>query len=61
MNPLYGLDTYNGQFSRPTGGPADALTYSIADFLFGLRSELFAREFLYRQLPAGDELRLSAG
>ncbi|HEU0006628.1 MAG TPA: TonB-dependent receptor, partial [Terriglobia bacterium] len=53
VNPLYGLDTYNGQFSRPTGGPADALTYSVADFLFGLRSEYSLVNFYianYRQV-----------
>ena len=38
VNPLYGLDSYAGGFSRPAGGPADAASYSIADFLFGLRS-----------------------
>src|SRR5215813_5294122 len=38
VNPLYGLDSYAGGFSRPAGGPADATSYAIADFLFGLRS-----------------------
>jgi hypothetical protein len=38
VNPLYGLDSYAGGFSRPAGGPADPTSYSIADFLFGLRS-----------------------
>ena len=38
VNPLYGLDSYAGGFSRPAGGPADAASYSLADFLFGLRS-----------------------
>src|SRR5579864_4900526 len=44
-NPLYGQDTYNGQFSRPTcaqlGQPAgctvaaDPASYNLADFIFG--------------------------
>jgi hypothetical protein len=38
VNPLYGLDSYAGGFSRPAGGPADATSYAVADFLFGLRS-----------------------
>ncbi len=38
VNPLYGLDSYAGAFSKPTGGPADPSSYSVADFLFGLRS-----------------------
>jgi hypothetical protein len=48
VNPLYGLDNYAGAFSKPTctllgqaAGctvPADNASYSVADFLFGLRS-----------------------
>lgn len=38
VNPLYGNDSYSGQFSRPSGGPADSATYNLADFLFGNRS-----------------------
>lgn len=48
VNPLYGLDNYAGAFSRPTCAqlgqaagcsiPADNGSYSVADFLFGLRS-----------------------
>jgi hypothetical protein len=37
-NPLYGLDTYSGQFSRPTGAGANNV-YNLADFLFGFRSQ----------------------
>ncbi len=37
-NPLLGLDTYTGQFSRPTGAAASN-TYNLADFFFGLRSQ----------------------
>ncbi len=39
VNPLYGRDAYAGGFSRPAGAPADAASYSLADFLFGLRSQ----------------------
>lgn len=48
VNPLYGVDSYAGAFSRPTCAqlgqaagctiPNDPASYSIADFLFGLRS-----------------------
>ncbi len=48
VNPLYGLDTYAGGFSKPTCAqlgkasncvvPADAASYALADFFFGLRS-----------------------
>lgn len=37
VNPLYGRDSYAGQFSRPTGAAAGNL-YNLADFMFGLRS-----------------------
>ena len=36
-NPLMGLDTYSGQFSR-ISGPANNL-YNLADFMFGARSQ----------------------
>jgi hypothetical protein len=46
MNPLYGADTYAGQFSKPTCAllgqaagctiPNDAASYNLADFMFGL-------------------------
>ena len=48
VNPLYGLDSYLGSFSKPTCAqlgqaagcavPADASSYSLADMMFGLRS-----------------------
>jgi hypothetical protein len=53
VNPLYGRDIYNGQFSRPAGGPADATTYNLADFMFGARSEYQLVNFYiaqYRQV-----------
>ena len=38
VNPLYGRDTYNGQFTRPAGAAANNL-YNLADFMLGLRSQ----------------------
>ena len=38
MNPLYGLDTYTGQFTRPAGAASNNL-YNLADFMLGLRSQ----------------------
>ncbi|MGC2657784.1 MAG: TonB-dependent receptor, partial [Bryobacteraceae bacterium] len=50
INPLYGADTYGGQFSKPTCAvlglasncviPSDSSTYNLADFLFGLPSTI---------------------
>ncbi len=37
-NPLMGIDTYTGQYSRPTGAGANNI-YNLADFYFGLRSQ----------------------
>jgi hypothetical protein len=67
VNPLYGLDTYTGQFSRPAGAAANNL-YNLADFMLGLRSQyaistLFVAEmrqnmhFTYLQ----DDVRLTDG
>ena len=52
INPLYGRDAYAGGFSRPTNGPADATSYSLADFYFGLRSQYALANYVvgnYRQ------------
>ena len=49
VNPLYGQDTYGGNFSRPTGGVADSTTYNLADFLFGLRSQYALVNFFIAQ------------
>jgi hypothetical protein len=38
VNPLYGRDTYNGQFSRPAGAASNNL-YNLADFMLGLRAQ----------------------
>jgi hypothetical protein len=50
INPLYGSNTYSGQFSKPTCAllgqapgctiPADSATYNLADFIFGLPSSI---------------------
>ena len=64
VNPLYGLDSYTGQFSHPAG--ASGNLYNLADFMFGYRSQyalstLFVAHmrqnmhFAYLQ----DDLRLS--
>ena len=38
VNPLYGRDTYNGQFTRPAGATSNNL-YNLADFMLGLRAQ----------------------
>jgi hypothetical protein len=50
VNPLYGQDTYNGQFSKPTCAQlgqaagctiaSDTTSYNLADFIFGLPSSV---------------------
>ena len=55
-NPLYGQDTYNGSFSKPTcgqlGQPAgctvanDAASYNLADFIFGTPAIVSQGSFL---------------
>ncbi len=41
INPLYGQDTYAGQFSKPLGSAVnDATTYNLADFIFSLPSTI---------------------
>ncbi|MGA2715379.1 MAG: TonB-dependent receptor [Bryobacteraceae bacterium] len=46
INPLYGMDTYAGGFSKPTAAecgctPAsDPTSYALADFYFGLPSQI---------------------
>jgi hypothetical protein len=50
INPLYGQDTYNGQYSKPSCAqlgqgagcsiPSDATSYDLADFYFGLPSTI---------------------
>jgi carboxypeptidase family protein/TonB-dependent receptor-like protein len=38
VNPLYGRDMYNGQFTRPSGAASNSL-YNLADFMLGLRAQ----------------------
>ena len=43
FNPIYGIDSYGGQFSRPAGSPTTsnsvlAQAYNLTDFLTGARS-----------------------
>ena len=45
VNPLYGLDSYTGQFTRPAGAAANNL-YNLADFMLGLRSQYALSTFL---------------
>src|SRR3954451_19584346 len=45
VNPLYGLDSYTGQFTRPAGGGASNL-FNLADFMLGLRSQYALSTFL---------------
>jgi len=50
VNPLYGSDTYSGQFSKPTCAllgmatgctiPGDSTSFNLADFIFGLPSAI---------------------
>src|SRR3984893_6761983 len=62
INPVYGLNSYSGQFSKPTCSqlgqaagcaiPADTQSYNIADFMFGLPSQVQLANYLvgnYRQ------------
>ena len=46
VNPLYGLDSYTGQFTKPASTlPANNL-YNLADFMLGLRSQYALSTFL---------------
>jgi hypothetical protein len=78
INPVYGLNAYAGQFSKPAscaqlGRPsnctiaADPTTYNLADFLFGLPSQVQLANYLitnYRQhqyfLYAQDDYRVNS-
>jgi hypothetical protein len=39
VNPLYGRDTYNGVFTRPTPTSAGGNLFNLADFELGLRAQ----------------------
>src|SRR4051812_5334474 len=73
VNPLYGLDSYTGQFSRPAGATASNL-YNLADFMLGLRSQYALSTFLVANMEqdlhftyvqddirVNDKLTLNAG
>lgn len=49
VNPLYGRDQYNGQFTRPAGAAANNL-YNLADFMFGLRANYALSNILVANL-----------
>jgi len=62
INPVYGLNAYAGQFSKPTCAqlgqpstctiPGDTASYNLADFMFGLPSQVQLANYLvgnYRQ------------
>ncbi|MGO8732213.1 MAG: carboxypeptidase regulatory-like domain-containing protein [Terriglobia bacterium] len=62
INPVYGLDAYSGQFSKPTCAElgkaagcsitSDSASYGVADFIFGLPSQVQLANYLvgnYRQ------------
>ncbi len=50
VNPLYGLDSYTGQFSRPVGTPANNNLYNLGDFMLGLRSQYQLSTFLIAEM-----------
>ncbi len=50
VNPLYGRDTYAGQFSRPVGVTASNNLYNLGDFMFGLRSTYALSNILVAEL-----------
>ena len=50
VNPLYGRDSYAGQFSRPVGATAANNLYNLADFMFGVRSTYALSNILVAEL-----------
>ncbi|HEX6165023.1 MAG TPA: TonB-dependent receptor [Vicinamibacterales bacterium] len=49
VNPLYGRDSYAGQYSRPAGATANNL-YNLGDFMLGLRSTYALSNILVAEL-----------
>jgi len=49
VNPLYGRDSYAGQFTRPTGAASSNL-FNLADFMLGLRSTYALSNILVAKL-----------
>ncbi|HLJ44816.1 MAG TPA: TonB-dependent receptor [Bryobacteraceae bacterium] len=77
INPVYGLNSYSGQFSKPTCAqlaqpsncaiPSDTQSYTLADFMFGLPSQVQLANYLvgnYRQrvysLYVQDDFRVNS-
>lgn len=65
VNPLYGRDAYNGNFTRPAGVTANNI-YNLSDFMFGLRSQYALSNILVANLRQNmhfayvqDDLRLN--
>jgi hypothetical protein len=50
VNPLYGRDTYSGNFSRPLTVSAANNIYNLADFMFGYRSQYALSNLLVAQM-----------
>jgi len=50
VNPLYGRDSYAGQFSRPATATAASNLYNLADFMFGARSTYALSNILVAEL-----------
>jgi len=50
VNPLYGRDSYAGQFSRPATATAANNLYNLADFMFGARSTYALSNILVAEL-----------
>jgi len=49
VNPLYGRDTYSGQFTRPSGVSSNNV-YNLADFMLGFRSQYAISNILIANL-----------
>ena len=49
VNPLYGRDSYTGQYSRPVGAASSNL-YNLGDFMLGLRSTYALSNILVAEL-----------
>jgi hypothetical protein len=50
VNPLYGRDTYAGNFSKPDSALPNNNQYNFADFMFGLRSNYALSSILIANL-----------
>jgi hypothetical protein len=46
VNPLFGLDSYTGQFTKPVATLPQNNLYNLADFMLGLRSQYALSTFL---------------